>query len=585
MSGGGRGRAHSTTRSVLGCAALTLALVSPLRAAVAQSINGTVVDAGSATRLVGVVVVLVDSSGVSVARTLTRTDGSFFLTAPTAGRYALHMLRIGYAPSDYGVIELGGTQAFARQFQFRGSVVRLDTIHVRDVARCSIRPDSTQQAFAVWEASRTALLASLLTRGTRPVVRLRRYDRWLDPRGVEVLRQEQHEERGESTRPFTSLPATVLVESGFVQQDGSGTTYYAPDADVLLSELFADTHCLQLVNDTVATGQRIGVRFAPVRERSDVADISGVLWLDRSSAELRSLAYEYTNLPRLLLDAQPRGTMDFLRLPTGQWVVSAWQIRMPVVGVRATRTFAAGSAMDAGSRRIERRDIAEISGIQVSGGELVEVAHGGRIVWTRDSADAVIVEFRDSLTNKPLGSVVGSVDGTEIRFTSDAAGVARLTGLRPGRYGISLQVPLLDSLGISSVHAGFAGETVRGVPTVIRVPPLSSVVASICGADVAERGGAVVYGKMRRADSGNIVAGGTVRIAWRTRFTKIAGGVAFRIEEATAVADTLGRFHICGIPHDSPLVIDGGPQTAGARSQTARVPEGTTLFPFEVRVP
>ena len=37
--------------------------------------------------------------------------------------------------------------------------------------------------------------------------------------------------------------------------------------------------------------------------------------------------YEYTNLPRIVLDGRPGGTMDFLRLPTGQWVVSAWQIR------------------------------------------------------------------------------------------------------------------------------------------------------------------------------------------------------------------------------------------------------------------
>ena len=585
MSECGKGRGHSSTRSVFGGAALTLALVLPLRAAVAQSINGTVVDADNATRLAGVVVLLVDSSGVSVARTLSRTDGSFFLTAPAAGRYALHMLRIGYAPSDYGAIDLGGTQALARQFQFRGRVVRLDTIHVRDVARCSIRPDSTQQAFAVWEASRTALMASLLTRGTRPAVRLLRYDRWLDPHSVEVVRQEQHEERGESTRPFASLPARVLIDSGFVQRDGSGTTYHAPDSEVLLSELFADTHCLQLVNDTAIAGRRIGVRFTPARARADIADISGVLWLDRASAELRSRAYEYTNQPRLLLDAQPGGTMDFLRLPTGQWVVRAWQIRMPVVGIRATRTLTASGAMDAGSRRIERRDIAEVSGIQVAGGEILEVAHEGRILWTSDAADEVIVEFRDSLTNKPLGNVGGSVDGTEIHFTSDAGGVARLTGLRPGRYGISLQIPLLDSLGISSVHAGFPGESVRGVPTVIRVPPLSSAMASVCGADLAERGDAVVYGRVRLSQSGNIVSGGTVRIAWRTRFSKVAGGVVFRNEEATAIADTLGRFHVCGIPQTTPLVITGGPKTAGGWSQTARVPEGTTLFPFEVRVP
>ena len=569
----------------IGRAAFALALLLPLPPVVAQSVNGTVSDAGKTTRLAGIVIVLVDSSGASVTRTLTRADGSFFLTAPAAGRYTLRMLRIGYAPSEYGVIELRGMESLARQFQFHGAVVRLDTIHVRDVAQCSIRPDSTRQAFAVWEASRTALLASLLTRGTRPVVRLQRYDRWLDPLSVEVLREEQHEERGESTRPFASLPATVLIESGFVQRDGSVTTYHAPDAEVLLSELFADTHCLQLVNDTVAAGRRIGVRFTPVRARGDVADISGVLWLDRASAELRTLAFAYTNLPRLLLEAQPGGTMDFLRLATGQWVVRAWQIRMPVVGSRATQTLATASVMDARSRRIERREIAEISGIQVAGGQILEVAHEGRIIWSRDSADEVIVELRDSLTNRPLGGVVGSVDGTAIRFSSDAAGVARLAGLRPGRYGISLLVPLLDSLGISSVHAGFARESAQGMPTVIRVPPLSSAMASICGADLAERGGAVVYGRVRLAESGNIVSGGTVRITWRTRFSKIAGGLSFLTEEATAIADTLGRFHICGIPQETPLVIEGGPMTPGGRSQTARVPEGATLFPFEVRVP
>jgi hypothetical protein len=61
--------------------------------------------------------------------------------------------------------------------------------------------------------------------------------------------------------------------------------------------------------------------------------------VDRASAELRRLEFEYTRAPTRGPRGVPGGTVEFLRLPDGRWLTSAWQIRMPVEGVRGGNTI------------------------------------------------------------------------------------------------------------------------------------------------------------------------------------------------------------------------------------------------------
>ena len=84
-----------------------------------------------------------------------------------------------------------------------------------------------------------------------------------------------------------------------------GSEFWAPDAGVLLSDSFLDTHCLRI---RAGGSELVGLDFEPVPNR-DVADIAGTLWLDPATAELQRVDFRYVNLPvpHWLMDASPGG--------------------------------------------------------------------------------------------------------------------------------------------------------------------------------------------------------------------------------------------------------------------------------------
>ena len=151
------------------------------------------------------------------------------------------------------------------------------------------------------------------------------YDRTLDSAGVRVRAQSVRTTRSATTRAFRSAPAESLAAHGYVVDRDDGTVYHAPDADVMLSDAFTNGHCFRLEPPTDSAPEEIGVAFRPVGDDDRRRDISGVLWLDRLTSELRRIEYRYTGLPALVERARPGGTVEFLRLGAGQWMVQRWQ--------------------------------------------------------------------------------------------------------------------------------------------------------------------------------------------------------------------------------------------------------------------
>jgi hypothetical protein len=72
----------------------------------------------------------------------------------------------------------------------------------------------------------------------------------------------------------------------------------------------------------------VGLGFEPVKGRK-VPEIKGTLWVDRASAELRTLTYEYVNVPSAVRAEGLGGRLEFQRLPGGSWIIRDWYIRMP----------------------------------------------------------------------------------------------------------------------------------------------------------------------------------------------------------------------------------------------------------------
>lgn len=212
--------------SVAGAFALLL-LPHALRA---QVLRGNVVDGGAAGPLAGVVVLLIDSAGNTVTRSLTDERGEYRLSAARSGTYRVRALRIGFRPRTSDPIVLGRGQVVAYPPLLTGIPISLDTVHVQAQNACLVRSDSAATTFAVWEQIRTALAAAQLTAMIGNLsATIVTYRQSLDSDGRRVLEQSSTIGSGIRAQPWTSVPAHRLRQTGYAvnEEDGS-TTYFAP---------------------------------------------------------------------------------------------------------------------------------------------------------------------------------------------------------------------------------------------------------------------------------------------------------------------------------------------------------------------
>lgn len=197
--------------------------------------------------------------------------------------YRVRTLRIGYHPATFAAVELRAGAELEGQLELTSLPLTLDTVRVLARARCSPYEGSPSIASA-WEQARTALTAADLTTRDRvlhaTVLRVRRV---IDPRSRPVQRESSTQSSGFVTRRWGTVPPDCLCRFGYVYRlaDGS-TTYHAPDIDVLLSENFVQDHCFRFASGPDSA--LLGIAFEPTRDRRDVPEIAGTVWLDRKSA-------------------------------------------------------------------------------------------------------------------------------------------------------------------------------------------------------------------------------------------------------------------------------------------------------------
>ena len=163
---------------------------------------------------------------------------------------------------------------------------------------------------------------------------LAQYVRELEPGSLRIRTESHSFWSTMNERPIESRPVEVLLDGGWVVREPGGNRYFAPDAHVLLSDEFLDTHCMQLRARDESHSHLVGLGFRPVRIQSRRTRIQGVLWLSRETGGLEWLEFSYLNLPGLAEEVQSDqigGRVDFRSLPDGAWIVSKWYIRMPRV--------------------------------------------------------------------------------------------------------------------------------------------------------------------------------------------------------------------------------------------------------------
>ena len=247
--------------------------------------------------------------------------------------------------------------------------------------------------------------------------------------------------------PFQSRPADELSETGFVQRDGRGQLYFAPDADVLLSDVFLDSHCFRLVqgDGRGESAGLIGLAFEPVSTRGATVDIAGTLWLDPADSELQWLEFRYENLDPDIRSDDLGGRVEFERVPDGGWIVSEWWIRMPRVAQQR----------DGSTDRLRTY----VEGFREAGGLVLEVQGVGRALGHRLTA-GIEGLVRDSL-GQPLEGVRVDIVGADQQAVTDTAGWFEVFSLVEGIYQVSFVDERLSAFGFRPeplTHAVFNGE-------------------------------------------------------------------------------------------------------------------------------
>ena len=559
---------HTAIR--LATLALGLALVRP---AGAQRVHGTVHDSASTQPVSGVVLTLYDSLGRMTVRTISDEQGRYSL--PIDNRSTrLRAIRIGFQPREAPLVRAAGGDV---RLDLTMSAIPAMLTGVR-VAGRPLCPGAGDHglAFNLWEQARAGLLASVVAREAKPAdVSTLLYERRLSPNDDRVRSQTLQKREGRSSRPFLAFaePA-VFARAGYMKEDASGRTYYAPDADVLLDESFAITHCFTLTIDKDHPAQ-VGIAFepAPQRGRDTMVDVTGVIWLDRDHPQLRTLEFEYTAIEPVAATVHTGGTISFRTMSNGIVLIDWWSMRLPVMTATMVPSTMTSSSQPMPERRTDRRNL-RVTEVQSSGGELLTAKWKDGIAITLEPGRITgrVVEKGTSRGHK--GAVV-SLAGTYDEVVTDSVGAFVFAPVIPGKYTISVSDTLLSDI-VDARSVSRSIDVARGERATVelRVPPLTEVVAHACQGTTMGPETSILLGSLQDS-TGAPVRNVVVSARWLAAAEIVGAVMQAHHTERTYQVDDAGRFRFCGVVRERPIQL------------TVRGPDGvaisdTSVFAYDL---
>jgi hypothetical protein len=544
---------------------LLLGLVILPGAVAAQLVTGTVLEAETGTPVAGAFVRIEGVRPGARTSFLTGEDGRYQLQAGEVENVSLIVERIGYERLVVGPIAVEYPGVTRREIRVSQTAIELTGITVEsDARRCSLDEDEGGGTQVVWSQVRTALNASSWT-GRRQGLsfQIMQRQRRLDPGDGTVLDETRRRVPALAGNSVRSLPVEDLVANGYVRTTEDGNfEYFAPDAEVVLSEEFLSQHCFGLRRGEGPTEGKIGLVFEPIPGR-ELPDVSGVAWVDEATSRLDFLEFGYTGLPYDVGTEFAGGRVYYEELPDGRWIVRDWAIQAPAIRVVQSDFRSPGS----GRGMVEE--------IYETGAEVVSLTGDG-FEW---SQDLPTVELRgsvyDSIRGEPLAGATVRIAGRGWRATTDGNGDFALSNLAPGRYRAVLEHPRLDSLGLPPLAQALE---LAGQRTVVElaIPSRWTLLARGC-----EGEGRSVVGRVRSPE------GSAPALPVRV----VAEGPGGE-ELATGTSTEEGDFRLCGLPA-GPLLLRAELAAAvsaagpGARdSVTVEVPtDGYAFGELTVSVP
>lgn len=547
-------------------------------AAQAQAVRGTITNPQSGAAIDGAIVVLLDAQGASLTQVLSNNSGRFLLRAPGPGTYALRADRIGHASTYSETFEVAGTQTVVMDLLAEVEAIQLAGIDVDTERRCVRQPTDDGGTALLWEEARKALTAAAWTSESGAYrYELLHRKRQLDRDARRVVRESTRRENALRQQAFVAMSGEALAENGYVTRDADGAWLYnAPDAAVLLSDSFLQTHCFSVKAGRRDSEGLIGLTFEPIPDRHE-PDVDGTLWLDPVTAELQWLDFRYRNLESGILDDVIGGRVEFQSLPSGHWFVSRWAIRMPML-----------ERLRVGADRFA------LVGVNEQGAEVIGV---------RDSRGAPVLDFetgivigavRSEFGLEGLGAARVFVVGSDQSVYTDDGGRFRLAGLAEGRYTVSYEHPSVDSIGFVPEPIEVDVTIGRAATVSFEAPSRYTTLTARCTPEDMGEGLAMLLGYARDLASGLPLPGAKVRVKWSK----------FRVETTNAVpagrgaeaarrggggiqntmvmlderehgyetqSDERGFYLFCGVPDNHPLRVSGEWMDVAAREIQIRI--------------
>lgn len=434
-----------------------------------QVVRGRLLDSDGSTPIGGAMMTLVDDQDRQLAGNLTRDSGLYQVSTLLPGRYRVRADRIGYATTYSDFFDVAAGDTLLVDIVARIEAISLAGIEAEGDRRCRVRPEQGLAVTRVWDEARKALQAAAWTQ-ERGYYRYEMMGirRQMDRENRIVISEDRTYGGGYRQAPYISLPAAELMEKGFARLTPAESVYWAPDAAVLLSDAFLDTHCFTVRRDENRAPGLIGLAFRPIRGRN-LPEISGTLWINPGTSELEWLDFHYQNLnlPDALMAGPLGGTVEFRALPNGTWIVDSWRIRMP-------RARTADNPLTGRMESI-------LDGITVQGGDVLRVLGNEGTVLESDRGGRIGGVVFDSLRVGLHGARV-YLEGMGLEVDTDRNGRFELTHLDPGVYSVTFSHPYLERY--SYVPEPFEVEVVEGAKTPVQVnfvaPTTARVVANLC---------------------------------------------------------------------------------------------------------
>ncbi|MBL0170746.1 MAG: carboxypeptidase regulatory-like domain-containing protein [Gemmatimonadaceae bacterium] len=366
-----RRRAGLWILRLVACGMAVSAGVEPLAAQGSRIVSGRVLDsAGKAVP--GALLATLNAKGELVAQTLAGADGAFEMPLAAGIAVDVYAMLVGLEPSPPVAVS-AGTASTTITVTTSGVRAQLSGQRNRQKAICGPPRDTTSDVTRLWQEARKAIASTGLRYGRDDIsATVLFFDRTTSPDGKAILSQRTRESTVSARRPFQSLPPDSVASAGYVIETETDVSYYAPDADVLLSGPFAESHCFAIAPANGAHPTWVGLTFKPKGERLGVYEIAGTMWFDHATQQLQQIAYRYTNAPVAFASAGVGGDVAFTHLQNGAWFISRWEIRMPQGQIQSNL------ALQHSQVRNQRQ--VTVESLRVAGGEVKAVSIGGAIV-------------------------------------------------------------------------------------------------------------------------------------------------------------------------------------------------------------